>query len=260
MDTMIFIVSKLIGGLLRPDTWLVLFLAAAVLAIVMKRHRLALAISNILLFSTIVFAVFPVGNLILRPLENSFPINPELDKVSGIIVLGGGESPNPSIYWNQLQFSEGGDRFAAGGALARRFPNAKLLFSGGSGALRDLGETGGAHGDIIEQFFLNQGIAKARLLIEHESRNTSENARYSFALVSPQSNETWILVTSAFHMKRAMHSFRSAGWVNLVAWPVDYRSSSFVDGIGWDLTGNLKEFRVALREYVGLIVYQTLGR
>jgi uncharacterized SAM-binding protein YcdF (DUF218 family) len=165
-----------------------------------------------------------------------------------------------SAYWGQIQFNEGGDRFAAGLALARRFPDAPILLSGGSGALRDVAVGRVSEASFAKQFFLDHGISQDRLLLEGRSRNTAENARLSFALATPQDGETWVLVTSAFHMPRAMQSFEAAGWRNLVPWPVDYRTSRFSDQIGWDLTRNMLNLQTAVREYVGQIAYRLTGR
>ena len=138
MDTAFFIVSKLIGALLRPDTWIIIALAVVVLALIAQRRRLALRVASMTLLALVTLAVLPLGNLLLQPIERSYPANPPLARVDGIIVLGGGEDARASAYWDQMQFNEGGDRFASGLALARQFPGARLLFAGGSGALRDL--------------------------------------------------------------------------------------------------------------------------
>ena len=130
----------------------------------------------------------------------------------------------------------------------------------GSGALRDLGGTAVSEASIAERFFLDQGIDPERLLLEGRSRNTAENASLSLALANPSANETWVLVTSAFHIPRAMRSFEAAGWTGLVAWPVDYRTSRFTDHIGWDLTGNLQVLNTAIREQVGQLAYRLTGR
>jgi uncharacterized SAM-binding protein YcdF (DUF218 family) len=110
------------------------------------------------------------------------------------------------------------------------------------------------------QFFRGQGIAPDRLRLEGQSRNTAENARLSLALASPAAGETWVLVTSAFHMPRAMRSFEAAGWSGIVPWPVDYRTSSFADGIGWNLTRNLQVLNTAIREQVGQLAYRLTSR
>ena len=260
MDTAFFIASKLIGALLRPDTWIIIALAIVVMALIMQRRRLALWVGSLTLVALVTLAIVPLGNLLLHPIERTYPANPPLLEVDGIIVLGGGEDARASAYWGQMQFNEGGDRFAAGIALARQFQDAQLLFTGGSGALRDLGGTAVSEASIAERFFLDQGIDPERLLLEGRSRNTAENASLSLALANPSANETWVLVTSAFHIPRAMRSFEAAGWTGLVAWPVDYRTSRFTDHIGWDLTGNLQVLNTAIREQVGQLAYRLTGR
>jgi uncharacterized SAM-binding protein YcdF (DUF218 family) len=198
--------------------------------------------------------------LLLQPIERSYPANPPLSQVDGIIVLGGGEDARASAYWGQMQFNEGGDRFAAGLSLARQFPDAQLLFTGGSGALRDVAGATVSEASIAGRFFLDQGIDPDRLLLEGRSRNTTENASLSLVLANPSPDETWVLVTSAFHMPRAVRSFEAAGWTGLVAWPVDYRTSRFIDGIGWDLTRNLQVLNTAIREQVGQLAHGLTGR
>jgi len=260
MDTVFFIASKLIGALLRPDTWIVLALAVVVLAVVLNRRRLALWVGTITLNLLIALAILPLGDLLLQPIERSFPAQPALAQVDGIIVLGGGEDARASAFWGQMQLNEGGERYTAALELAERFPEARLLFTGGSGALRDLAGAETSEADMAGQFFREQGVAPGRLLLEGQSRNTAENARLSLALAAPKPGETWLLVTSAFHMPRAMRSFETAGWTGLVPWPVDYRTSAFKDGIGWNLTRNLLVLNTAIREQVGQIAYRLSGR
>jgi len=260
VDTGFFIASKLLGALLRPDTYIIIALAIVVLALITQRRRLALWIGSLTLLALVTLAILPLGNLLLQPIERTYPANPPLSQVDGIIVLGGGEDARASVYWGQMQFNEGGDRFAAGISLARRFPDAQLLFAGGSGALRDLAGATVSEASIAELFFLDQGIDPDRLLFEGRSRNTAENARLSLELANPSAVETWVLVTSAFHMPRAMRSFEAAGWSGVVAWPVDYRTSRFADDIGWDLTGRLQVLNTAIREQVGQLAYRLTGR
>lgn len=260
MDTVFFIASKLIGALLRPDTWIVIALGLIVLALLTQIRHLALWTSSVTLAAVFALAILPLGDLLLQPIERTYPAQPPLERVDGIIVLGGGEDTRASVYWNQMQLEEGGDRYTAALALARQFPEAHVLFTGGSGALRDLAGASTSEAEMAGEFFRDQGIAPERLLLEGRSRNTAENARLSLALASPAPGETWVLVTSAFHMPRAMRSFETAGWTGLVPWPVDYRTSSFAAGIGWDLTHNLKVLNTAIREQVGQLAYRLSGR
>jgi len=104
------------------------------------------------------------------------------------------------------------------------------------------------------------GIAPDRIVTETRSRNTSENAGFSLPLAAPAPGETWVLVTSAFHMPRAMESFRRAGWPDLTAFPVDHRAPPNWARLTWDFTGNLGKTEIAIKEYVGLLAYGILGR
>lgn len=260
LDTVFFIASKLVGALLRPDTWIVIALFGIVLALKTGRQRLARRVAWGGLLAVLALTVLPLGNLLLRPIELRYPANPPVAEVAGIVVLGGGGDTRASAHWGQMQFNEGGDRFAAAVALSRRFPDAVLLFTGGSGALRDLGGSAFTEADFAGRFFLEQGIPPDRLLLEDSSRNTVENARLSLILADPAPGDTWLLVTSAFHMPRAMRSFEAAGWTNLVAWPVDHRTARFVDGIGWNLARNLQILNTAIREHVGQLAYRLTGR
>ena len=126
VDTFFFIASKLIGALLRPDTWIIVAQAVVVLALIARRRRLALWLSTITLTTLLTFAILPIGNLILQPIERSYPVNPNLAAVAGIIVLGGGEDARGTLYWDQVQLGQGGERYTAALMLARKFPEARI--------------------------------------------------------------------------------------------------------------------------------------
>jgi uncharacterized SAM-binding protein YcdF (DUF218 family) len=260
MDTVFFIASKLVWALIKPETWLVIGLGLTALLLVAGRPRGARRAAVPTFLAALVITIIPIGDLLLRPLETRYPVNPPLEQVDGILVLGGGEDAHGTARWNQVQLNEGAERYTVALALARRFPTARLVVSGGSGALRDLGQQGGKEVIVAQMFFVEQGLSRERLLLEPHARNTAENARLSMAMANPASDETWVLVTSAFHMPRAMRSFEAAGWTGLVPFPVDFRSRGLRDGIGWELARNLDRLNGALREYVGLLTYMWTGR
>lgn len=256
-DTLFFVASKLVGALIRPETWLVLgVLLTWLLGLRGRGQWMGFAT----LCATLLVAVFPLGELILSRLEAEYPARPELSDITGIIVLGGGEATGPAARWSGEPLNEAGERFVEGVALAREHPEARLVFTGGSGALRDLGQQSGAQAGLAERLFLRLGVARDRLVLETRSRNTAENARLSHDLLDPKAGETWVLVTSAFHMPRAMRSFERAGWPGLVAWPVDHRTQAFRRGIGWNLAENLARLNTAMKEVVGLLAYEWSGR
>jgi uncharacterized SAM-binding protein YcdF (DUF218 family) len=201
-------------------------------------------------------AIFPVGDALLSPLETTYPIEPEVRKVAGIVVLGGGESDIQSNVWSQPNTGDAGDRFITALALAHKYPEAIVLFTGGSGRLM-----GGASGaDIARDIFLGAGLENSRLILERASRNTAENAMMSLEFIPDNLDGEWILVSSAFHMRRALASFCAAGWKNIVPWPTDYRTGGFVDRIGWNFALNLNDLNTGVREWIGLAAYSLTRR
>jgi uncharacterized SAM-binding protein YcdF (DUF218 family) len=256
VDSLFFIVSKLIWFLLRPETLLLLLFVAAWLFLRIGRARLGQSLSLVSILACCLISIFPVGDAVLSPLEKTYPTEPEVRKVAGIVVLGGGESDIQSNVWSQPNTGDAGDRFITALSLAQKHPDAMVLFTGGSGRLK-----GGAFGaDIARDIFLGAGLDESRLMLEGASRNTAENAIMSLELVPDNLVGDWLLVTSAFHMRRAVARFCAAGWKNIVPWPTDYRSGGFFDRIGWDFADNLKDLNIGVKEWIGLAAYSLTRR
>ncbi|MDT0683761.1 YdcF family protein [Roseicyclus sp. F158] len=256
MDTLFFIAAKIVGFLVAPSTWLAALALLAVLGIALERRGLAIWSSSILFCSIVLLAVLPLGAALVRPLEHMYPQEPRISEVDGIVVLGGGIDLDASRVAGRPELNEAGDRITAAVALSRRFPEARVLFTGGSG---DLFGRGGSEADAARDLMLSLGLAEERLVLEGASRNTAENARLSRKVVDPQEGETWLLVTSAFHMRRAVNSFEAAGWPAMVPYPVDFRAGGTLS-VGWDLASSLQLLRIGLRERVGLLGYSLFGR
>ncbi|WP_112308660.1 YdcF family protein [Pseudogemmobacter bohemicus] len=261
MDTVFFIASKIIWGLIGPESWLFIGLALVALGLFLGRRRLAGWSLGLTLGFALSVAILPLGDIAMRPLEERYPIPDLPQNVTGIIVLGGAEDGIWTVQGPQVRFNEGAERFTEGLRLAKLYPDAKLLFSGGIGAVGNIEAirvppeqtTAGV-------FFLEQGIPAAQMVIESASRNTAENARLSYDMMQPKPGETWILVTSAFHMERSLRTFRAAGWTEILPWPVDFRARPFAWGVGWNFAYNLRQLNVAMKEYIGLLAYGLTGR
>jgi len=199
-----------------------------------------------------------LGALLLNPLEERFPRPAAPDNVAGIIVLGGGLEGAINLARGGYDINSGGDRFLEAAVLARRYPDAKIVISGGTGTLVLDGE---GDADTAPKLFEALGIPASRLILEKESRNTYENVENIKALVTPARNEAWLLVTSAFHMPRSMGLFRKAA-IPVVPWPVDYRTTG-EEGIGVmkdNPADSLQTTTIAVREWIGLIGYKFVGR
>lgn len=256
MDSLFFIASKLIWVFIRPETLLVIFFALGCLLPRLGRVQLGQSFGLAAIVTACFIAIFPVGDALLSPLETTYPIEPEVRKVAGIVVLGGGESDIQSNVWSQPNTGDAGDRFITALALAHKYPEAIVLFTGGSGRLM-----GGASGaDIARDIFLGAGLENSRLILERASRNTAENAMMSLEFIPDNLDGEWILVSSAFHMRRALASFCAAGWKNIVPWPTDYRTGGFVDRIGWNFALNLNDLNTGVREWIGLAAYSLTRR
>lgn len=176
----------------------------------------------------------------------------------GIIVLGGAIDAENSQARGSLEMDSSAERVVTMLQLARRFPAACIVFSGGSSNLIEepVSEAPIA-GDLLEDF----GTPRSRIVLESESRTTAENATFTRNLVSPKPGERWLLVTSAFHMPRSIGAFRKAGF-DVEAYPVDWRTRGWVDGLApfATLAAGLARTDVAVHEWIGLITYWVTGR
>lgn len=260
MDTAFFIISKLIGLALQVETWLVIGMVVSLIGERFSRPSLARRSAGTTLAALVAIGIFPIGEVLMRQMEAEFPPHAAPAQIDGIVILGGVEDQRVTAAWGAPQLNEAAERLTAAAALAIAHPEARLVFSGGSGRLRN---TVIGHPDIpivAVDFFVSLGIEPARITWEDRSRNTAENARFSYEVAAPTSAETWVLVTSAFHMGRALASFEAAGWGEIIPHPVDYRTGSFSDGIGWNLSGNLKVLNIAVKEWVGRLAYRLTNR
>jgi uncharacterized SAM-binding protein YcdF (DUF218 family) len=92
-------------------------------------------------------------------------------------------------------------------------------------------------------------------------RDTYENALFTARILDPKPGERWLLVTSAWHMPRAMGCFRRAGFA-VEAWPVDYRTPGRLEPMRFhsSIPEGLRRIDFVVREYIGLAVYYLAGR
>jgi uncharacterized SAM-binding protein YcdF (DUF218 family) len=178
--------------------------------------------------------------------------------IAGIVILGGAEEARTRDRRSVVAVSDAAERFIDAAALARRFPKARIVFSGGSG---ELVAAAGDNAETAREALLAMGVEDARIVLERSSRNTAENAALTKALVRPADGERWLLVTSAWHMPRSVGCFRRVGW-DIEPWPVDYRTSSWEDLFGTppNAAEGLRQLDFTVREWIGLVAYYVTGR
>jgi uncharacterized SAM-binding protein YcdF (DUF218 family) len=249
-----FVLSKLFWILAQPGNLLLAALVGG--SLLGRRFRLGRALAAAAAALLLAVAVLPVGEWALRPLEERFP-RPELPaRVDGIVVLGGMVDQVVAHHRGAPALTDAAERLVEFADLARRFPEARLVATGGSGRLdeQDLKEA-----PVMEEALRRMGFDASRVLFEDRSRNTHENVLYSRDLVGPRPGETWVVVTSASHLPRSVGIFRRAGWP-VLGWPADYRTGAG-RGVGTpSLSGNLAMLDFAAREWLGLLAYRLMGR
>ncbi len=260
MEGLFFIASKTVGMVARVETWVVLLLALALLAGAMGRVRAMRRLTGLSFVLVLALTAFPLGIPLLRPLERQYPANPALPaRVDGIIVLGGAEETASFARWGISGMNAAGERLTAGVELARRYPEARLIFTGGAASVV-YDDATQFPSRMTRALWLSLGVPETQITIEDRSRNTAENAIFTRDLIRPQDGQVWLLVTSAFHMPRAMETFGRNGWTGVTAWPVDFRADGETFRLEWRLDDHLLDTNVALKEYLGLLVYRLAGK
>ncbi len=259
---MFFYASKILWFFAAPSNLLMMLLGFGVLLGFTRFSRggRALALAALLLLAAC--GIGPFGNWLMAPLESRFPQGwgglPEAP--TGIIVLGGGVDDRvTSKRRYPLELNEAGDRILVMIALARRYPDARIVFTGGAADVIETTEEPEA--EAIKARIADYGLDPAHIIFESRSRNTFENAIFTKELVQPKPGETWWLVTSAWHMPRSMGIFRKAGFT-VKAFPVDYRTAAASDIVRpFSTMGEgLRRTDVAAKEWIGLIAYWLTGK
>jgi len=256
---MFFYLSKILGFFAIPSN---LVIVAGLFGVLLFGTRFARAGRRLAIGSIILLAIIglsPLGNALIVPLEQRFPPwDPTRGAPDGIIVLGGAITADVSAARNDVALNESAERMTAAAELARRYPAAKIIFSGGDTTLLARGII---ESDAAMRVFESLGVPRERIIAENRSRNTVENALFCKELAQPKAGERWLLVTSAYHLPRAIGVFRQAGFP-VEAYPVDWRTRRPEDALRpfGTLGDGIRRTDTAVREWVGLVIYWLTGR
>jgi uncharacterized SAM-binding protein YcdF (DUF218 family) len=261
---MFFYVAKIVWFVLQPSTLIALLIAYGAILIWTGWARWGRRFVSVGALLLLIAGLSPLGQALILPLEDRFP-RADLDQPpppTGFIVLGGAEDRLVGTARHAPTLNEAGERILETVILARKFPEAKIAFSGGDAGIlyKSDSEAKGA-----AALLTSMGLDRDRLILESNSRDTFENARFlkdeltKLGLVGPDTR--WVLITSAYHMPRAIGTFRHAGF-DVEAWPVDYRTRGKADlSRPFDkVSEGLRRVDTAAREWVGLLAYWLAGR
>lgn len=258
---MFFYPSKLFWLMAAPTNALVLLALFGSLLLFTRFARLGRWLGLGAAIGLLAMSAGPLGYWLMRPLEDRFPRPPLPEDVAGILVLGGAVGTTRG----EITLNDAGARMAESVALALRFPNAKLIFTGGDGSLIEETDEREAptEAEAARRFYIAMGIAADRIILEDRSRNTRENALFSKPIadrVLPRGGRL-LLVTSAWHMPRSVGVFRRAGY-DVIPFPVDYATRGVqADWVRLNrgFSHGLKLTDLAAKEWIGLAVYRIAG-
>lgn len=254
-----FVLSKTLGIMLLPTDFLIFVGIAGAILLVTRWAPLGrrLMVASLLLLAICGFS--PLGNWLLYPLESRFPVwDAARGAPDGIVVLGGSIDADISAAHGVAVVRGAADRLVAAAALARRYPNARLIFTGGSS---NLISDNPREADYAAEIFERLGVPGERLTMERRSRNTEENAEFTKAIAAPKNGERWLLVTSAYHMPRSVGLFRKAGFA-IEPYPVDWRLGNRADLLRFSVfaVDGLQRTDLAVHEWIGLLAYRLTGK
>lgn len=252
------VVSRIAWLIAQPATLILLFVLLGLVFSFTRRRwlaRLSLVIGAGLLF---VSTFTTLGYWLITPLENRFQRPAEPARIDGIVILGGGMDGEVNTVRGGWELNRSGDRMVEGVRLALKHPEAKVLFAGGASIL-----AAGQESEALaaRRMLIDFGIAPERIVLDEKSLNTEENARFARELAGDTAGQTWLLVTSAFHMPRAMGLFRAEAFP-VLPWPADYLASG-AEGFRVkpdQSTENLAVTTIAAKEWLGLAAYHWTGR
>jgi uncharacterized SAM-binding protein YcdF (DUF218 family) len=233
---MTYYVSKVFWLLAAPTSALVLISAIAALWGVLGNSKCAAWLAASAACLLVIEAFTPIGLVLTMLLEDRFSFSAPDSQAQpdGIIFLAGAGSGaiEPVL-----------------STLSRDYPTARLIFSGFSVAENVIKKFAGLDGD------------PARIIVESQSRTTSEDAFYSAALLNPKPSESWLLVTSAIHMPRAVGCFRAARF-RVEPYPIEFVTIGRWGRFARFATGSaaLSQFDSAAKEWIGLVAYRLMGK
>jgi len=257
---MLYSLSKIIWLFLNPlNLLIILFFLYFFLKIINFQNTSKLLLFIIFLFF-ITIAILPTGIYLLVKLETKYTNLKDLpESIDGILILGGPTNASLTQKYDQVSFNAHGERLTESIKILKKYQTAEVIFSGGAGIKGDFSST---HSYVAKKFFEEMGINKNRIIYESKSRNTYENIIFSKKIANPEKDEVWLLITSAFHMPRAINIARKQKW-DFIPYSVDYQTmgkSTHLRITIFHMLDYINAFNFATHEWVGLITYFILKR
>ena len=238
----------LLESVLELGNCLVVLIGIGILSQLTPARRWGAWLILVVALIMLVVTVSPLPSLLVTSLEARFPSVGQPREVDGILVLGGALDPKLSRKRTMPSMSGASERLFALAGLVRQYPNTKIIYCGGE------------ESKFVKSLLMSIGTDLHNVSFDHNSRNTYDNALFAKNFVSPLSpGGAWLLVTSAYHMPRAVGVFRAQGW-NVIPYPVDYQTDGDYElELHFDFYRGLQLTQTAMHEWLGLVAYYVLG-
>jgi uncharacterized SAM-binding protein YcdF (DUF218 family) len=268
MDTIFFILSKVVQFCIEPLNWVPIFIFLALLFLSLRKPPLCKRFLILALLDLALVGYLPASEFFLRGLENIVVKEDYAklakDQVGGIIILGGAiEGGEIAVDRGEISIYSSAERVTKAFEVIRKHPNLPFIFSGYSGRItpRGLSES-----DAFKQLIQEQGLSEQNAHYENQSRNTYENVLYMKPMIEEFGLKTdagqlksWLLITSASHMYRSTKIFQKQG-LEVLPMPVDYQTANSLQWTAFDLVDGARNWNTLVHEIVGLFAYWITGK
>ena len=252
---MYFYLSKILAPLLNLTNLLFILLIIFYLTDLKSKFRFKL-FSDLILILLILISFFPLGKLGLKYLEKDYILQDKINKIDNIVVLAGSEKVFSTEITKKLSLNDGSERLISSAKLALDYPNSKIYYLGGDGKLvkSKFNEV-----DVAKIFYSNIHFDLNRVIFIDKTRNTIENLK-AFKKINTL-NQSNILITSAFHMKRSMLIAKKLD-LNIKPFAVDFRSVHNFNILNYyqklSVADNWQFFNIFFREIIGILAFKLL--
>ena len=268
MDTIFFILSKVVQFCIEPLNWVIVFVFLSLLFLSLRKSDLCKRFLLLALLDLLIVGWAPTSELGLRALEDVIPktslANFAENNVGGIIILGGAiEGGKIALDRGEVSIYSSAERVTKAFELIRKNSGLPFIFSGYSGRINPKGMS---EADAFKQLIAEQGLSEKKAHYENQSRNTYENVRYMKTMIEEfgLKNETggskpWLLITSASHMYRSAKIFEKQG-IAVIPIPVDYQTTNHLNWTSFDLEDGIQNWNKLVHEVVGILAYWITGK
>lgn len=268
MDTIFFILSKVVQFCIEPLNWVIVFVLLSVLFLSLRKPELCKRFLLLALLDLFLVGWLPASEVVLRGIENLTPkvaLSQNIEnEVGGIIILGGAITGGEiAVDRGEVSIHSSAERVTKAFELIRKNPTLPYIFSGYSGRITPRGMS---EADAFKQLVQEQGLNEAKAHYEKQSRNTYENVLFMKPMIEELGSreqdgqlKPWLLITSASHMYRSMKIFQKQG-LPVLPVPVDYQTANRLQWTEFDLVDGAQNWNDVVHELVGLIAYWITGK